>query len=154
MDMGREKRDNFCSHPQLFGSESCQPPTCKNSSKTLRPTLWHRGERFCRALWIRVGAALWRLLFHLLFFHTSVLLLNVGVMRAALNPLQTFPLSGGRFSFSPRPSRTSMRCPCRPGWVCFSFSACSLPLLFEFSPERSPVLFRRKRRILRIRGLL
>ena len=47
-----------------------------------------------------------------------------------------------------------MRCPCRPGWVCFSFSACSLPLLFEFSPERSPVLFRRKRRILRIRGLL
>lgn len=59
-----------------------------------------------------------------------------------------------RFSFPPRPSRTSIRCPCRPGWVCFSFSACSLPLLFEFSPERSPVLFRRKRRILRIRGLL
>ena len=46
-----------------------------------------------------------------------------------------------------------MCCLCGPGWACFSFSACSMPL-FEFSPERSPVLFRRKRRILRIRGLL
>lgn len=42
----------------------------------------------------RVGAALRRLLFHLLFFHTLFFLLNVRVMCAALSPLQTHFLVG------------------------------------------------------------
>ena len=52
-------------------------------------------------------------------------------MCAALNPLQTFPLSGGRFSFSPRPSRAFMRCLCRPPGPAFL----SLPL---FCPSALP----------------
>ena len=69
-------------------------------------------------------------------------------------PSPSRPLSGGQFRSPSKVFCAPMRCLCRPTETCFSFSACSLPLLFEFSPERSPVLFRRKRRILRIRGLL
>ena len=58
------------------------------------------------------------------------------------------------FAFQRGLSFASMRCPCRPGRACFFLSACSLSLLFDFPHERSPVLFHRKRRILRIRGLL
>ena len=47
-----------------------------------------------------------------------------------------------------------MRCLCRPSGACFFLSDRSLSLLFHSPSERSPVLFHRKRRMLRIRGLL
>ena len=58
-------------------------------------------------------------------------------MCTALIPLQSHPLSEERFSFPPSPSRTSMRCHCRPGWACFFFFCLSfarqpyLTLLWE-----------------------
>ena len=61
--------------------------------------------------------------FHLLFFHTSVLLVNVWVMCAAQDSPQPRPLRGEKHPFPSRSSCASMRCLCRPNWVCFFFSA-------------------------------
>ena len=44
-------------------------------------------------------------------------------MCAAHSPLQTRPMSGGKFRSPSRSSCASMRCLCRPNWVCFFFSA-------------------------------
>ena len=69
------------------------------------------------------SAVLWRLPFLLLFFHTSSLPLNVWIMRAAQDSPQPRPLRGEKHPFPSRSSCASMRCLCRPNWVCFFFSA-------------------------------
>ena len=51
------------------------------------------------------------------------MLRNVRVTCAALSPPQPRPLRGEKHPFPSRSSCASMRCLCRPNWVCFFFSA-------------------------------
>ena len=73
--------------------------------------------------------------FHLLFFHTSVLLVNVWVMCAAQDSPQPRPLRGEKHPFPSRSSCASMRCLCRPVWACFFLF---LPISGFSQPPLSP----------------